>query len=289
MTVVKSKSALFALAVAAAVAVCIPGESVAGQSYAQLPQGDPKRKLMILHWQEVLLERMVKGSCFVQAGVEADRNRAVVYAARDSFERTLPDIEAEVRNLNPNDPTTKRLTRGIEKKRKQWFRFRALLDQTMAEQTPTEGALAQIALMEIGIVKYVDQIYKAVRRKMMKQGEVKLEDLLQEATGFQRVYLADQMVREACMVAMDEGGQLERLKLLEAVETFSKQLDSDEAAPAVPAEVKALVPTWRAILPEIRSLTEGQTAPADLLKRLESIKHEWSEASGEPVIGNAVG
>lgn len=283
------KSALAVLLLAAAAIAQAPGQAAADPQYAQLPQGDPKRKLMILHWQEVMLERIVKGVCFVQAGVEADRNRAIVYEARDRFQATLPDIEAEVRRLDPKNPTAKRLTRSLEKKRKQWFRFRVLVDRAMADGGLEQGMLAQIALMETGIVKYVDQIYKAVRRDLMKKGDVNLQDVVAESTSFERVYLADQMVREACMVAVGEGGQTERLKLLEAVETFEKQLASDEAAPAVPAEVKAMVPTWRAIMPEIRGLSEGNGAGGDLLKRLESIKHNWSEAAGEPDMGSSVG
>ncbi|MEL7346152.1 MAG: hypothetical protein AAFN17_00210 [Pseudomonadota bacterium] len=274
---------------AAAIVVEAPAPASAAEpQYAQLPQGDPKRKLMILHWQEVLLERIVKGACFVSAGVEVDRNRAIVTAARDRFERTLPDIEAEIRAMDPANPTVKRLNRSIDKKRKQWFRFRVALDQAIKDEG-NKDAVDQVALMEIGLMKYVDQVYKALRRDLMKKGDVNLEDVLQEVSAFQRVFLSDVMVREACLVSIGIGGQTERLKLLEAVESFEKQLATDEVSPAAPGAVKDMVPAWRSIMPEIRALTNGDQPPVDLLRRLEELKHNWSEASGEPALGLAVG
>lgn len=252
---------------------------------AALPKGDPVRKLVILHWQEVLLERIVKGVCYVDAGVEVERNKQIVFASRDVFERTLPDIVDEVKNLDPKSPLAKSLKRSIDKKQKHWFRFRVFFEKELKDHAPEDSVLGQVALMEQGLVKTVERVYKAVRREAIKKGDVTLADTLQEQSGFSRVFMAETMIKEACMVSLGEGGSMEREKLREAVFTFEKVLNADEKSIVAPKDVKALIPQWRELIPALYAMADGKPAAPGILEKLDELEHKWATASGEPEIG----
>lgn len=264
-------------------------DNVLTAQIAQLPQGDPARKLAVLHYQEILLERMVSGVCFVDAGIEAERHRADVYDARDRFEKTLPDIVAEVNNLDPQNPTARRLQREIERKRELWYRFRIFVERELKAETPRPDVLAQMALLEDGLAGTVEKIYRVVRRDLTKKGTVTLADTIEENGAFTRLYTAERMVKEACIVAMGGGDALERAKLDEAINYLERTLDDDEGSMLAPAKVKSLVPAWRALMPELRALVQGEAASPDLLARLDALRAEWSAAVGAPGLKKDLG
>ncbi|MEM6679880.1 MAG: hypothetical protein AAF675_18610 [Pseudomonadota bacterium] len=237
-------------------------------------------KLAKIHFQVEQLNRMVKGVCFVDAGVNVERNRATVYAARDAFEETLPEIRAEVAKLDPKNPAKRPLERSLKKKTDQWFRFRIFLDREMKAGSPDAGALGQIAMMEIGLEKSIERAFKVIRRQAIKENNVSMAELIEESTIFDRVVLAEKMVKEACLVSLKEGGSHERALLGEAIMHFEKVLEVEEKSLLASPPVKALIPEWRSILPRVQVLTTGTDADERLLEDLDALKQEWFDVSG---------
>ncbi|MEM7499638.1 MAG: hypothetical protein AAF371_16820 [Pseudomonadota bacterium] len=263
-------------------AVCVVLATTA--SSVALTQENIANKLAMIHLKEVLLNRIVKSVCFIDAGVEADRNRQVVYEARDEFERSLADIKREVANLDQSLPAVRSLNRQLDKKTDQWFRMRVYLDRELKEHSPSESVLGQIVLMENGIEKVIGRSFKVLKKEAASEGKITLGDMIQEERTFERVMLAEKMVKEACLVAMEEGGAMERAYLSEVVMHFENNLTIEETSPLSPKLVKEMVPQWRAVLPRVRSLAEGQGADDTLLRDLDALKHEWFEVSGVDLI-----
>lgn len=256
---------------------------------AQLPKGDPVRKLVILHWQEVQLERITKGLCYVDAGIERDKNEQIIRTAGAAFEKTLPDIEYEIKQLDSKSPIVKSLQRNIEKKRKKWFQLRTIYERELKAARPSKEALGDVALLEQNLLKTIEKTFKVVRRKATKEGKATLADSLQESSTFNRVFTAERLVKQACFVSIGAGADVARMKLADAVVSFDKLLDSDLSSPITPAEIKELVPEWKAILPRVMQVAQGGAPDDDLLRELDRLKSLWGQASGEPELGTASG
>ncbi|MGF1552870.1 MAG: hypothetical protein ACFBWO_10260 [Paracoccaceae bacterium] len=249
---------------------------------AQLPQGDPARKLAILHHQEALLEQIVTSVCYVDAGLAPERHRALAYAARDRFEATLPDIAAEIARLDPKHPSARRLQREIAKKTERWYRFRVLVEGELKAAEPSPEALFQITGLEEGLVGMIERAYKLVRRDMIKSGKLALADTIAESATFHHVFLVQRLAKETCLVVEGAGGAYERAKLGEAIGYVDQMLEADARSLVVDPTLKALIPEWQALMPEIRALREGGAAAPDLLVRLEALVERWGEAAGAP-------
>ncbi|MEL7138604.1 MAG: hypothetical protein AAFP67_06115 [Pseudomonadota bacterium] len=253
---------------------------VATVSSAALTDEQVAKKLASIHLKEVLLNRMVTNICMIDAKIEVERNRESVYKARDEFEKSITLIKKDVAALDQDNSAVKSLTRQLEKGQERWFRMRVFMDREMKEHEPSESVLGEIALMETGIEKVIDRSYKLLKREASRGGKLTLGEAIQETRQFERVMLAEKMVKEACLVAMKEGGQMERALLHEATMHFEKELELDETSPLAPVAVKALVKDWRAIIPRVRALASGEDADETLLVELEELKRNWFEASG---------
>ncbi|MEL6768756.1 MAG: hypothetical protein AAFP17_16360 [Pseudomonadota bacterium] len=262
-----------------------PTTALASEQTAQLPQGDPARKIAVLHWQEVHLEDMVASACYAKAGVNAETNRAAAYAARDAFEATLPDIIAEVDTLDPGNSAVRHLKRKLGQKKDQWYRFRVVLEGGLKAQNPGPQELAQLALMEVGLVDGIEDVYRSVKRKAAKMGTVNLADDIAESAGFSRVFASSRLMKTACLVTAGAGDALDRQKFSEALDTMDKQIDVDEQSLITKAEVRELVPAWREMMPRLRAALEAGKADDALLAELETLSEAWKKASGVPGIG----
>ncbi|MEM6550435.1 MAG: hypothetical protein AAF713_22340 [Pseudomonadota bacterium] len=266
-----------------------PSHAVSGQIVAQLPQGDPAKKLAVLHMQEVYISQIVASVCFVDAGVEAERNRVIAYAARDAFQNTLPDIVAEVNALDSSNPAVRRLKREIESKKEMWYRFRVFFERELKAENPSADVLAQLSLVEGNLTTSIEKIYRLVKKKMAKEGKVDLGTMLQEQATFNMVFKAQRAVTEACLVAAGVGDALERAKLGEAVEHLEQELSVAAQSPIVSGDTKALIPAWQAILEELRSLATGGKPAPDLLPRLDELQNQWEAAMGVSNMISATG
>ncbi|MEM7499227.1 MAG: hypothetical protein AAF371_14695 [Pseudomonadota bacterium] len=238
------------------------------------------KKLELLHQKEVLLNRIVKSVCFIDAGIEVERNKEAVYQARDEFERSLAEIKAEIAALDQSLSAVRSLSKNFEKKNEQWFKFRVYLDREMKDHSPESSVLGQIALLETGIEKAVERTFKFLEKEAARRGDITLGDMIQENQSFERVIVAEKMVKEACMVAMKQGGAEERAVLAEAIMHFENELTVEEGSALTPPKVKAMVPRWRDMLPRVRLLSEGSEPDENLLQDLDALKHEWFEVSG---------
>ncbi|MEM7528624.1 MAG: hypothetical protein AAF416_13225 [Pseudomonadota bacterium] len=263
----------------------MPGAATSSEVLAQLPQGDPARKLAVLHWQEVHLEEMVASACYVSAGVEADANRNAAYVARDAFEATLPDIMAEVSSLDGKNPAVRRIKREIADKKDQWYRFRIFLETGLKAETPAPDKLSQLALLEEALVDGIEDVYKAVRRKAAKQGTIALADSVIESAGFNRVFAANRLVKTTCLIMAGRGDTLDQQKLSGSLEKMERQLDIDESSLITKPAVKELIPAWRAVMPRLRTALESGQKDAELLAELRSLAAQWTNASGVPTNG----
>ncbi|MEL6766315.1 MAG: hypothetical protein AAFP17_03980 [Pseudomonadota bacterium] len=257
---------------------------ITAASSSALTEEQLARKLASIHLKEVLLNRMVTSICMIDANVEADRNREMVYEARDHFEESLNVIRKDVAALDQSLSSVRALTRQLDKGHERWFRMRVFMDREMKAHDPSESVLGQIALMETGLEQVVDRSYKLLKRKATKEGKLSLGEAIQETRQFERVMLAEKMVKEACLVALGEGGQMERALLHEAVMHFDKELTLDESSPLAPKEVKAMVPLWREVMPRVKALADGEAVDETLLGELEALKRDWFKASDVSLI-----
>ncbi|MEM9763607.1 MAG: hypothetical protein AAF968_14065 [Pseudomonadota bacterium] len=278
-----SRRALFGAALVSA--VYVPSVALSSDETAQLPQGDPARKIAVLHWQEVHLEDMVASACYAKAGVNAEANRAAAYAARDAFEATLPDIIAEVDTLDPSNSAVRHLKRKLSQKKDQWYRFRVVLEGGLKAENAGAKELGELALMEVGLVEGIEDVYRAVKRKAAKMGTVNLADDIAESAGFSRVFASSRLMKTACLVSAGAGDAFDRQKLAAALDTMEKQLDVDETLLITKAEVRELVPAWREMMPRLRAALEAGKPDDALLAELETLAEAWKKASGVPGIG----
>ncbi|MEM9784677.1 MAG: hypothetical protein AAF899_19675, partial [Pseudomonadota bacterium] len=254
-----------------------------------LPKGDPARKLAVLHMQEVHISQIVTSVCFVDAGIRRDEHRAMAYAARDAFEATLPDIVSEIAALDAKDPAVRHLQREIGKKKEMWYRFRVFVDRELKAEEPSTDVLAQLALMEGNLISAIERVYRVVKRKMAKSGEVDLATIMQEQATFNLVFKAQRVIEESCLVASGVGDALERAKLGEAIEHFEQELSVASDSPLVGEEAKAVIPTWQGLVDELRALSAGGTPAPDLLPRLLDLQQRWNTALGLESLMTAVG
>ncbi|MEM9762723.1 MAG: hypothetical protein AAF968_09460 [Pseudomonadota bacterium] len=257
---------------------------ISAASSAALTEEQVARKLASIHLKEVLLNRMVTSICMIDAKIEVDRNREMVYQARDHFEESLQIIRNDVAALDQSLSSVRALTRQLDKGHERWFRMRVFMDREMKEHAPSESVLGEIALMEVGLEQVVDRSYKLLKRKATKDGKLTLGEAIQETRQFERVMLAEKMVKEACLVALGEGGQMERALLHEAIMHFDKELTLDETSPLASKEIKAMVPLWREVMPRVKALADGQGADEKLLTDLEALKRDWFDAADVSLI-----
>lgn len=237
------------------------------------------RKLALVHDQEVALERIVSGVCLMDAGHDVEANRARVVAARDTFEATLPLIKAEIAGLDPKLPAARTLQRQIDKKVEHWFRFRVFLDREMKAHASADSVLGELALMEEGLARTIERVYKVLKKNAAKHGEITMAEQIAEAAAFEHLFRAERMVKEACLVTLGEGGAEERAKLGEAVDHFALELDAEEQAITTPPAARAMIDDWRALLPEVRAMARGEAPAADLLSRLDALNRAWAETA----------
>ncbi|MEM6487674.1 MAG: hypothetical protein AAF677_05280 [Pseudomonadota bacterium] len=256
---------------------------------SQLPQGDPARKLAVLHLQEVHISRIVASVCFVDAGVDPDRHRQIAYTSRDMFEATLPDLAADVAALDPKDPAVRRLQGEFGKKKKLWYRFRVFFEHELKAEEPSPDVLAQLALMEGGLNSAIERLYRLVKKKMAKRGQIDLAQQIQERSTFALIFKAQRVVEEACLVSIGAGDALERAKLGEAIEHLEQELEDAASGALVDASVKALIPRWTPLLQELRGLATGDSPADDLLPRLQELQDQWEGAMNLDGMFSALG
>ncbi|MEL6265196.1 MAG: hypothetical protein AAFR52_06035 [Pseudomonadota bacterium] len=283
----RTTGALSALCMAAV----LGGTPASGGSLetAQLPQGDPARKLMMLHFQEVNLAQMVASVCYVDAGVQPDKYRVIAYASRDRFDNTLPDIVEEAKRLDPNHSSYRQMQRQLKRKARQWKTLKRMVEGELEAEHPSPDVLARMSEMVEGLEGTIEKTYRMVKKKMQKEGLVDQATLEQEQATFNLAFSAKHLMSEACLVAQGAGGSLERAKLFEAVERMERELLVAVDSPLVGDEVKALVPAWQAMTVELRALAGGAPPASDLLIRLDALQDQWEASLDIPGIGHSYG
>ncbi|MEO1721925.1 MAG: hypothetical protein AAFR84_05930 [Pseudomonadota bacterium] len=273
------------LSAALLLAIAAPSAALSSDVVAQLPKGDPARKLAVLHWQEVHLEEMVASTCYVEAGVDAEINRTIAYGARDAFEATLPDIIAEVAALDQTSAAVRHLKRKIDSKKDDWYRFRVFLEGALKNDKAEPEQLARLALLEESLVSGIEDVYRAVKRKAAKSGTVALADNITESAGFNRVFAASRLVKYTCLKMAGPGDALDREKFAAALDTMEKQLEVEENSLVTSAAVKELIPEWRLLMPRMRAALEADGQDDALLTEIKSLAQRWIDASGDPTAG----
>ncbi|MEM6942286.1 MAG: hypothetical protein AAF565_00865, partial [Pseudomonadota bacterium] len=160
-----------------------------------------------------------------------------------------------------------------------------VLERELKAETPSPEALSQIALVEENLVGSIDRVYKVVKRKAMKSGQVDLGAAINENQSFQRRYLATKLVKSTCLVSAGIGDALARAKLGEAIEHFDAQLASDAGSILASEEIKAQIAGWQAILPALRDVAAGKPLDAGVIEEMQRLRSDWQQVVKNPAEG----
>jgi hypothetical protein len=259
-------------------ALCVLASAKIAFAVDAIPHDLAARKLALVNRQEVMLERIVKGTCFLEAGVSGAANRAEVEAAIGAYEATLPEIREELARLDDALPEVRSLKRRIEKDVETWYRFRVRLGQALSSERPGRGALADVALMENGLAKAAARVARTLNRAAAREGRMDILALAGERVLAEEAVVAERFAKHACLVALGVGGDGERMKLLEAGSHFAKLLDAREGASTTPEPVRLLVAQWRSMLLAVGARVSSAEPMHDVLDDLDALRRRWTEA-----------